>query len=71
MFNFPYSNAIGPLIALWIIFTTGDALQEATTPLWILLYGGFGMSVGLCVLGKRVIETIGNDLTTLTPSRYV
>ncbi|XP_072038156.1 sodium-dependent phosphate transporter 1-B-like [Amphiura filiformis] len=62
------SNGIGPLVALWMIFTTGEVAQEEETPLWILFYGGVGISVGLCLLGKRVIETIGEDLTTLTPS---
>ena len=62
------SNGIGPLVALWVIFTTGTVKQDEETPLWILFYGGVGISVGLCLLGKRVIETIGQDLTTLTPS---
>ncbi len=68
---FIYSNSVGPLVALWMIFSTGDVAQEEATPLWILFYGGVGICFGLCILGKRVIETIGEDLTTLTPSRYV
>ncbi|CAK8688573.1 unnamed protein product [Clavelina lepadiformis] len=63
------SNAIGPLIALWIIFQEGAVQQQADTPLWILLYGGIGICCGLWVWGRRVIETMGNDLTNLTPSR--
>ncbi|XP_037081034.1 sodium-dependent phosphate transporter 1-like isoform X2 [Pollicipes pollicipes] len=62
------SNAIGPLIAVWLIFMEGSVAQKAETPLYILFYGGLGISVGLWVWGRRVIKTIGEDLTQLTPS---
>lgn len=62
------SNAIGPLIALWAIFQSGEVAQKQATPVWILFYGGVGISVGLWFLGRRVIETVGNKLTTITPS---
>ncbi|XP_058056901.1 sodium-dependent phosphate transporter 2 [Anopheles bellator] len=62
------SNAIGPLIALFMIYREGSVLQKSETPLLILLYGGVGISVGLWLWGRRVIETIGNDLTKITPS---
>ncbi|CAK8689412.1 unnamed protein product [Clavelina lepadiformis] len=63
------SNAIGPLIALWIIFWSGEVVQKAFTPWYLLLYGGLGITVGLWLLGRRVMETIGKDLTKVTPSR--
>nr|XP_054757137.1 sodium-dependent phosphate transporter 2-like [Lytechinus pictus] len=62
------SNAIGPLISIWTIFTTGSVDQETITPVWILLYGGAGISLGLFLFGRRVIKTIGEDLTPMTPS---
>lgn len=62
------SNAIGPLVTLWLIYTEGNVQQKAETPIYILLYGGFGISVGLWLWGRRVIQTIGEDLTTITPS---
>ncbi|XP_041465208.1 sodium-dependent phosphate transporter 2-like [Lytechinus variegatus] len=62
------SNAIGPLISIWTIFTTGSVDQETLTPVWILFYGGAGISLGLFLLGRRVIKTIGEDLTPMTPS---
>lgn len=42
--------------------------QETETPVYILLFGGIGISIGLWMWGRRVIETIGNDLTKITPS---
>lgn len=62
------SNAIGPLVALWLIYEQGGVMQEASTPVWLLLYGGVGICAGLWVWGRRVIQTMGKDLTPITPS---
>ncbi|XP_067644953.1 sodium-dependent phosphate transporter 2 isoform X2 [Eurosta solidaginis] len=62
------SNAIGPLIALYMIYKEGSVMQKAESPIYILIYGGIGISVGLWLWGRRVIETIGNDLTKITSS---
>lgn len=62
------SNAIGPLIAIWMIYVEGTVLQKSETPIWILLFGGAGISLGLWIWGRRVIETVGHDLTKITPS---
>ena len=63
------SNAIGPLVALWVISQERSVQQKAPTPLWVLVYGGVGISVGLWVWGRRVIKTMGEDLSKITPSR--
>ncbi|XP_069070423.1 sodium-dependent phosphate transporter 1 [Pleurodeles waltl] len=62
------SNAIGPLVALWLVYQTGDVATKAHTPIWLLLYGGVGICIGLWVWGRRVIQTMGKDLTPITPS---
>lgn len=88
-----FSNAIGPLIALYLVYTTGNGnaqdkdrmsfierlvsimfcriivAQKAPTPILLLVYGGVGISLGLWVWGRRVIKTMGEDLTKITPSR--
>ncbi|XP_051540095.1 sodium-dependent phosphate transporter 1-B isoform X1 [Myxocyprinus asiaticus] len=62
------SNAIGPLVALWLVYDSGSVTSNAPTPTWLLLYGGVGICVGLWVWGRRVIQTMGKDLTPITPS---
>ncbi|RXN18414.1 sodium-dependent phosphate transporter 2-like isoform X1 [Labeo rohita] len=41
------SNAIGPLVALWMIYDQGGVMQDAATPVWLLFYGGLGICAGL------------------------
>ncbi|XP_068943663.1 sodium-dependent phosphate transporter 1 [Petaurus breviceps papuanus] len=62
------SNAIGPLVALYLVYQTRDVSSKVATPIWLLLYGGVGICIGLWVWGRRVIQTMGKDLTPITPS---
>ncbi|XP_041642390.1 sodium-dependent phosphate transporter 1-A [Cheilinus undulatus] len=62
------SNAIGPLVALWLLYESGSVISNSPTPIWLLLYGGVGICAGLWVWGRRVIQTMGKDLTPITPS---
>jgi inorganic phosphate transporter, PiT family len=64
------ANAIGPLAAVVSIVSSGGEIGSKS-PLvwWILPLGGFGIVAGLALFGHRVIKTIGNGITHLTPSR--
>lgn len=46
------SNAIGPLVGLYLVYKENKVLSQTATPEWILLYGGVGISLGLCILGN-------------------
>jgi PiT family inorganic phosphate transporter len=64
------ANGIGPLAAVvGLIQSGGEITQKADVPLWILVFGGVGIVVGLATLGYRVMQTIGTQITTLTPTR--
>ena len=64
------ANGIGPLAAVVsIVQSGGEVAQKSELPLWILVLGGVGIVVGLSTMGYRVMKTIGNDITQLTPSR--
>mgnify|MGYP006098180605 CR=1 FL=1 len=64
------ANAVGPLAAVVsIVQTGGEVASKSLMPWWILLLGGSGIVAGLAMLGYKVIETVGRNITELTPSR--
>jgi len=63
------ANAVGPMAAVISIANEGVVTQNSAMPAWILLVGGIGIVLGLAMYGKKVIATIGNKITELTPSR--
>jgi PiT family inorganic phosphate transporter len=63
------ANAIGPVAAVISIAQTGQVAQEAPLPFWVLMLGGLGIVVGLATYGRKVIMTVGSNITSLTPSR--
>lgn len=67
------SNTVGPLYGLYNAYMMSTSGQQITSssPITygLLAYGGLGMVLGLYVWGSRVIETIGENLTAISPSR--
>ncbi|CDU20210.1 solute carrier 20, member 1 [Plasmodium yoelii] len=62
------ANAIGPFAAVFNTYNSG--IREKIKVQWyILLFGGLSMSLGLSILGYRVIKTVGMKLIKITPSR--
>lgn len=63
------ANAIGPLAAVNSVISSGGmVVQQAQMPVWLLLLGGGGIVIGLATFGYRVMRTIGQHITELTPS---
>ena len=64
------ANAIGPLAAVVSIVDNGGQIAaKSTIAWWILPLGGFGIVAGLAIFGHKVMATIGQGITHLTPSR--
>lgn len=64
------ANAVGPLAAIFSVVQSGGEIGgKSATPSWILLLGAVGIVIGLATYGARVIATIGEKITELTPSR--
>lgn len=63
------ANAVGPLAAVVNIVRDGAVAAQSVVPLWVLGLGGVGIVVGLATYGKRVIETVGKNITEMTPTR--
>lgn len=64
------ANAIGPVAAVvGIVNSGGEVMSKSTLPMWVLLLGGVGIVTGLMMYGRKVIATVGKQITELTPSR--
>ncbi len=63
------ANAIGPVAAVINVLKTNTLTAHCAVPTWLLVLGGSGIVIGLATWGWRVIETIGQKITELTPTR--
>ncbi|RAU18766.1 phosphate permease [Nitrincola tibetensis] len=64
------ANAVGPLAAVVsVVQSGGEVASRSIMPSWILLLGGGGIVAGLIMYGHKVIATVGQNITELTPSR--
>ncbi len=63
------ANAVGPLAAVNDALTTLAVSQKAAIPLWVMVVGGVGISIGLALFGPRLIKTVGSEITELDQMR--
>ena len=63
------ANAVGPLAAVVAILKDGQVNMQVVMPTWILAMGGGFIVFGLLIWGAKVMATIGEKITELTPSR--
>ena len=63
------ANAVGPLAAVVSILQSGTVEMQVEMPTWILGLGGGFIVLGLMVWGYRVMATVGESITDITPSR--
>lgn len=59
------ANAVGPLAAVYDALTNAAVSEKASIPLWIMIVGGLGISVGLALFGPKLIKTVGSEITEL------
>ena len=64
------ANAIGPLSAVAAtVNNAGQIVAKSHLDWWVLPLGAVGIVLGLAIMGKRVMATVGTGITHLTPSR--
>ena len=63
------ANAIGPVAAVVAVVQTQKVEMQVAIPLWLVLLGGVGLAFGVYTWGYRVMETVGEKITSITPTR--
>jgi len=63
------ANAIGPLAAVVDAVHSAGISSKASIPLWVMLIGAIGISLGLALYGPKLIKTVGSEITQLNQVR--
>jgi sodium-dependent phosphate transporter len=63
------ANAVGPWAAAYSTWKAGVVETNAPTPIWILVVAGFLLGFGFWVVGWRIVATLGNKITQMSPTR--
>ena len=63
------ANAMGPLAGIFFATITQSVSAKVPVPWYLLALGGMGIAFGVMTMGRRVITTVGERITTLTNTR--
>lgn len=63
------ANAVGPWVASYQTFRSGAVNSKAPTPVWFLVIAGLLLGTGFWFYGYRIIRSLGNRLTKMSPTR--
>eukprot|EP00960_Hanusia_phi_P013897 407584-Hanusia_phi.AAC.1 len=63
------ANAVAPFATVWMVYSTGTVASKADVPIWLLVYGGLALDIGLLTMGYYIMDALGNRLTLQSPSR--
>ena len=63
------ANAIGPLAAVADAVQSSGISSKAAIPMWVMLVGAIGISLGLALYGPKLIKTVGSEITELNQIR--
>lgn len=63
------ANAVGPLAAINDSLVNSGVSAKAHIPIWVMLVGAIGISLGLMLYGPKLIKTVGSEITELNKIR--
>ena len=63
------ANAVGPLAGINETIVGGGISAKAQIPIWVMLVGAVGISLGLALYGPKLIRTVGSEITELDRMR--
>jgi len=63
------ANAIGPLSAIVHAVRANEIAAKVEIPIWVMVIGATGISLGLFLFGPKLIRLVGEQITKLNPMR--
>ncbi|WP_292664496.1 inorganic phosphate transporter [Nitratifractor sp.] len=63
------ANAVGPLAGIYDALAHAEIATKAAIPLWVMVIGAIGISLGLALYGPKLIKTVGSEITELDQMR--
>ncbi|MBL4756530.1 MAG: inorganic phosphate transporter [Rhizobiales bacterium] len=63
------ANAVGPLAAILHSVQSGEIATRVVIPIWVMVIGAVGISLGLFLFGPRMIRLVGAEITRMNPMR--
>jgi len=63
------ANAVGPLAAINDAIMHSAFSPKAHIPLWVMVVGAIGISLGLALYGPKLIKKVGSEITELDQIR--
>jgi len=63
------ANAMGPLSTIYFVWKKNSAQAKSDVPIWVLIFGGFSIDIGLWTYGYNIMRNLGNRVTLMSPSR--
>ncbi len=63
------ANAVGPLAGISDAIMKGAFSKQAPIPLWVMMVGALGISLGLALYGPKLIKKVGSEITELDQIR--
>ncbi|WP_457597419.1 inorganic phosphate transporter [Hydrogenimonas sp.] len=63
------ANAVGPLAGIYDALAHATISTKAAIPLWVMVIGAIGISLGLALYGPKLIKTVGSEITELDQIR--
>jgi len=63
------ANAVGPLAAINDTIMNSSFSAKAHIPLWVMVVGALGISLGLALYGPKLIKKVGSEITELDQIR--
>lgn len=63
------ANAVGPWVAAYNTYNSGEVNGKTGTPVWILVIAGFLLGTGFWFFGFHIIRSLGSRITQMSPTR--